>query len=503
MNTSKKVAITVGGLNLVSILFFSIVEFVNSENAIISTVLATLAFTVLCFDIIYAAFSRRLALTRIIVSVTAIILNFAFGILVGTSVFNDSFNIVGLLMLICAYLINAIIAVYSTFSKKDKKLSERTEKILKVTTVAIGTCGIIAIFIVGVIFISASTVANTNAVNLNNVMISLCVTFIAFVIYGLRDLKRKKSVLLVAFVVGVICIVPYDIIEGVSYRDVNQAERSFIQAFGDPEISEGLRSPYNYALEFIGIQTKNYTVERDKLYYEGDGIKENISLRYDVYYPVGERKGVLINLHGSGGDKDTGNYAHRNKYFASVGYTVFDIQYGDWNESGTGDIPIYDTTLEWAVSHLYHLDEFIKYASVNEKTADWSNMFLTGVSMGGTQISRYVLSYDNSIDETSAVLRGIIPIYPGYSSDDEGILNCLSYVTENSAPCLVFMGDKDEVVDPLGARRYKDAYSNAGNSLCASIYISYAGHGCDYFMAGRSNQMITYYMQKFMETFRK
>ena len=122
MNTSKKVAITVGGLNLVSILFFSIVEFVNSENAIISTVLAMLAFTVLCFDIIYAACSRRLALTRIIVSVTAIILNFAFGILVGTSVFNDSFNIVGLLILICAYLINAIIAVYSTFSKKDKKL---------------------------------------------------------------------------------------------------------------------------------------------------------------------------------------------------------------------------------------------------------------------------------------------------------------------------------------------------------------------------------------------
>ncbi len=44
-----------------------------------------------------------------------------------------------------------------------------------------------------------------------------------------------------------------------------------------------------------------------------------------------------------------------------------------------------------AESHLKHIDEFIKYAGENEKSADWSNTFLTGVSMGGTQISRYAL----------------------------------------------------------------------------------------------------------------
>ena len=53
------------------------------------------------------------------------------------------------------------------------------------------------------------------------------------------------------------------------------------------------------------------------------------------------------------------------------------------------------------------------------EAADWNNLFITGVSMGGTSASRYALSYGNSLDTLENVtLRGIIPVYPGYSCED-------------------------------------------------------------------------------------
>lgn len=35
-------------------------------------------------------------------------------------------------------------------------------------------------------------------------------------------------------------------------------------------------------------------------------------------------------------------------------------------------------------------------------------------------------------------------------------------------------------------------------SVPAAVEISYAGHSCDYFMSGRSNQLITYCAERFM-----
>ena len=39
-------------------------------------------------------------------------------------------------------------------------------------------------------------------------------------------------------------------------------------------------------------------------------------------------------------------------------------------------------------------------------------------------------------------------------------------------------------------------------AYCAQVKVSYAGHSCDYFMAGRSNQLIAYYTELCMDTLR-
>lgn len=504
MNKHKKIAIGFASLNLLAVILFILLATLGEAHAIIATVFATTALAILCTDMIYAAFSERFVLLRIILSTIAVIGNYGIGILVGTSQFADSFHVTGILLLILAYVGNGVLAILCAFAKQEP-CEKHTfgNKLFPVLSLGAGACGLIAMFVAGIVLVATPTYASTNSVNVVPIMITLCTAFAALVISGIKPFHKKHLLSLIALGACMLCIVPYAITEGAAYQDAQNAEASFAQAFGDVQTQDGLRAPYNFSLEFTGIHTKNYTLERDKIYYWGNGEKDNLTLRYDAYYPATESKGVLVNLHGSGGDKDIGNYAHRNKYFASIGYTVFDIQYGDWNESGTGEVPRYDTTLEWAESHLYHLDEFIRFASASEKTADWSNLFLTGVSMGGTQVSRYALSYPNTLAETGAVLRGIIPVYPGYSSQDEGVLNCLSAITKDSTPCLVIMGDYDKVVSPQGADAYKTAYDNAGSPYCAQVKISFAGHGCDYFMAGRSNQLLTYYTAKFMQALRQ
>lgn len=498
-NGNKTTAYTFFGLNIFAIIVFSALAGASSANSIASTIFAGLAFFVLLLDMLYAVISNRYFITRILICLGGIALNFVFSVVSGLSIFLNSLNIIGLVILLLTYLANAIFALLAIFiTPKAKKVDENKEKIFGFAFLSLGVLGIMAVFLTGVIFVAFHTQGNTNAVNIVPLLITLSVAFACFAILGLKHLTKKSIFGLLVLVICVASILPHVIIESSVYGDISLTNTAFEQAFGKIENKQGINSPYNFALQFTGIPTTNYTLQKDKIYYQGVEQGNNITLRYDAYYPNSKSKGVLINLHGSGGDKDTGNYAHRNKYFASIGYTVFDIQFGDWNEKNVGKIPMYEDDLQWVTSHLKHLDEFVVFASQNEKSANWQNTFLTGVSMGGTQISRYALSFENSLAKLDVKLKGIIPIYPGYSPKDEGMLNCLSNVKPDSVPCLVVMGDYDCVVRPDGAKEYKEAYTSAKNPNCASVVISYAGHGSDYLMGGRSNQFLTYYMQNFI-----
>lgn len=487
--TGKIISALFSVLNLFAIVALAVLAAIGGGGAA-GTVFGALCLAILCADMIYAAIQKRLALTRIIVSVLAAVLDYAVGISTGLSVFADSKNIFGLVLLIAAYAVNGALGAYAAFGKG----TDREIKFLKPVGAAVGAAGLLATAIAAVVMVATPTYAATNAVNMAAVFITLCAAFLSLVIYG----APPKAVLAAASLLAVAGIVPTAINEGAAFSDAERAVADVESAFGQVAYEEGmLKAPYDFSLEFFGISTENYTLERDKVYFDGEDIYGALTLRYDAYYQNGESKGVLINLHGSGGDKDTGNYAHRNKYFASRGYTVFDIQYGDYNEADTGGERRFSSDTERVEFLLKYIDEFIVYASGAEEAADWNNLFITGVSMGGTSASRYALSYGNSNTLENVTLRGIIPVYPGYSSEDEGVLDCLGNLSNDSTPCLVVMGLYDKVVPPTAAEEYKAAYDAAG-AKCAAVEISFAGHSCDYFMSGRSNQLITYCAERFM-----
>lgn len=488
--TGKIISAVFCMLNLFAIVALAVLAALGGDGAA-GTVFGALCLAVLCADVIYAAIQKRLALTRITVSVLAVVLDYAVGISTGLSVFADSKNIFGLVLLIAAYAVNGALGAYAVFGKGTGREIKR----LKPVCAAVGAAGLLATAIAAVVMVATPTYAATNAVNTAAVFITLCAAFLSLVIYG----APPKAVLAAASLLAVAGIVPTAINEGAAFSDAERAVANVESVFGQVPYEEGmLKAPYDFSLEFFGISTENYTLERDKVYFDGEDIYGALTLKYDAYYPNVESRGVLINLHGSGGDKDTGNYAHRNKYFASRGYTVFDIQYGDYNEADTGDERWFSSDTERVEFLLRYIDEFIVYASGAEEAADWNNLFITGVSMGGTSASRYALSYGNSLDTLENVtLRGIIPVYPGYSSEDEGVLDCLGNLSNDSTPCLVVMGLYDKVVPPTAAGEYKAAYDAAG-AKCAAVEISFAGHSCDYFMSGRSNQLITYCAERFM-----
>lgn len=123
---------------------------------------------------------------------------------------------------------------------------------------------------------------------------------------------------------------------------------------------------YIFEDEYFGIVTQDYAVDKHMLYYTStEGIDKGLELRYVVYYPTfeGADKSVLVNIHGSSCDKDIGNYAYRNKYFASRGYVVYDIQIGYYKER---DIQIQLTPeIRNSGLILVHINEFLKYAVNN------------------------------------------------------------------------------------------------------------------------------------------
>ena len=67
-----------------------------------------------------------------------------------------------------------------------------------------------------------------------------------------------------------------------------------------------------------------------------------------------------------------------------------------------------------------------------------------------------------------------------------------------SPPCWVFMGTHD-ILNYFGtATTIKDAYTNAGNSRCALIWMPFGGHAFNIYYSSYYNQIFLYYTERFM-----
>ncbi|WP_216828619.1 hypothetical protein [Alkalihalobacterium elongatum] len=116
---------------------------------------------------------------------------------------------------------------------------------------------------------------------------------------------------------------------------IYEADQRYMEAFGvDPkdiipanESNFFTKTPFSMPDYFFGVNTRNYRVKENIVYYEGTkGVDKGITLHFDVYMPTTYKKdlpgnhSVLIRIHGGGwtsGDKGSLNNAQLNKHFAS------------------------------------------------------------------------------------------------------------------------------------------------------------------------------------------
>lgn len=492
---SKAISILLILLNIISAVFYAVYSLVNISFSCIN-IFALITYILICVDLLYSSTRKsKRSIALIIFTAFLFTINFASNYIAGLSAYTLEKNYIGIISIILLFLVNALF-IFADLKKSHKNIE--ANKTFAILLSAAGIMFLFSIFIVGLISLFAKTPVNTNTVNLSLLFIVLCCAVFALVLI-LSDGFRSKNTKMLVSAMFIFAAVPFVILQSSVVFDIKQTN----EEFKDINISaeNNMREvPYSLADEFVGIKTDDFEINRDIVYYSSDsGFDNGMTLRCDMYFPenTDDKKSVLVNLHGSGGDKDIGNYAHRNKYFASRGYVVYDLQFGDWNEKGTG---FTDDMYGVSENMLFYIDKFFEYLSKNnEADADLSSVFITGVSMGGGLASKYAYSYDNHLDDYGIQLKGIIPIYPGYHPDNEGIDNYLNYVDKDSVPAMIVMGTGDCIVRPEAVEETKASYDNVNNPNLFALEISYGGHGSDSLMTGRFNQLVMYYAERFMK----
>ncbi|MDZ7835621.1 MAG: alpha/beta hydrolase [Alkalibacterium sp.] len=311
---------------------------------------------------------------------------------------------------------------------------------------------------------------------------------------------------------------------------MDEAEAEYTEAFGDEwetygeDVPAFQDLPVSLPAFFFGIPSEGYELTEDVLYYEGtEGVDDGLELRFDVYTPAAEAADLpgegstLIRIHGGGwdsGDKGAANFAQFNKYFASQGYVVFDVQYGlDNKDQFVGVIPTpEDVSGDFSIDDMVrHLGLFTSYLADNHETygADIASVFVSGGSAGGHLANALALGSANGeyteIIDPRITVNGIIPLYPANDlasfrniSGEEALVDPKLLVDEDSPPALIYQGENDSFVDPQVAENFKEAYLEQGNSEVAIIDMPYGSHASDIYFPGFYSQSFLYYMERFM-----
>lgn len=317
---------------------------------------------------------------------------------------------------------------------------------------------------------------------------------------------------------------------------IHSAETNFARAFGadwsaqiPPEVEKNFRQiPLVISAYFLGIPTTDYSVKKDVLFYQGEsGVDKGLKLYFDAYLPPANaadlpgKRATLIRIHGGAwitGDKGLENMMQMNKYFASQGYTVFDIQYGlttlstfhmdlQTPEYVKGEFDVNDM--------VRHIGIFCKYLAqhASEYGADLNTVFISGGSAGGHLTAATALGIASGkyqeIFGSAMTVKGLIPFYPangisrhgGIDGVDEMVDPAL-LVTKNSPPALIYQGLHDTLVPKEVSSKFYDAYTAAQNPKCAVLWMPLAGHSSDLNFTGYYNQVFLYYMERFLYLYR-
>lgn len=313
---------------------------------------------------------------------------------------------------------------------------------------------------------------------------------------------------------------------------VNEAQEAYQQAFGkDPMTVEGegfMRTAFSLPDYFYGATNGDYRAETDIVYYEGQESSGDAGLKlaFDAYMPPEDsndlpgKGSVLIRIHGGGwtiGDKGSENFAQMNKYFASRGYVVFDVQYGLSNTKKF----VESAKVPDNVVGSFGIDDMVKHIGLftvylEEHAAEYGanpeSVFLSGGSAGG-QLAAAAGLAQTTTDHADLIapgitIKGIIPFYPANGLAGEVGVNAgelgdpATMVNADSPPALIYQGEKDSIVSLETAQAFASAYRDAGKDQVALIEMPFGTHGSDMYFASYYNEPFVYMMERFMDQHR-
>lgn len=355
--------------------------------------------------------------------------------------------------------------------------------------------------------------------------------------------KRRATLVISGFCVFIFigAIIPYPAIPFA----IADAESQMLSAYGtsytDLETSLMRPVPYSVFDNLFGmrIDTTKFSVQYDIPYLDNG----QDTFRFDWYCPAGEGPfPVIIAIHGGAwvlGGKGSMNIPLFNQYFASMGYAVFDIQYGLLDVSTLPEesqaafgvftslaflVPSYNGSynIEDQIENVGHFTKVLELNSSRYK-ADMDNVFVVGRSAGGNLASLVTLGYRNPLFagnfSTNMTVRGGIWIYPvtNITRDDGGYFDpfvegglpieeqykklfAASLITNGTVlpPMMIVHGSKDGLADYANQAVAFHRLANDLGYRCLLITIPWAGHGFDYNFHGFGGQISTYYIERFI-----
>jgi len=454
-------------------------------------------------------------------------------------VHQSSRSMISCIAMLLLYAFGGFLAAHNIFRKKtDVELLlaqiaakyEPEPKIRKVMRISLIL--VLTLFMLIGLFIAYSILFSNNLWE-TQIFISAFALFYVFLFLSAGLLvtkllnKSKRTYVRIAYllltaVISISCLAPIISLPVL----IKEADISYRHAFGNEyKTLPDYKNPYFRKITFsipeyfFGTVTRDYTVRQDILFYSGKkGIDKDLKLYFDVYsssqdgdmLPGGNS--VLIRIHGGGwksGDKGLMNNAQMNKYFASQGYVVFDIQYGlNGSDTAPSDNISEQRYRNFTLDDIVrHINIFLKYLADNheEFNANIDSVFISGVSAGGNLALSSGLTYTNN----KLKINGIIPFYPANAlaesmgvAGSEVLSDPALNVDELSPPCLIFQGTHDGLVNSAITEQLLEEYQNSGNTECAIIYMLYGGHSSDIYFSGYYNQIFLYYMERFMFQYR-
>ncbi|TFH09565.1 MAG: alpha/beta hydrolase [Candidatus Thorarchaeota archaeon] len=355
--------------------------------------------------------------------------------------------------------------------------------------------------------------------------------------------KHKAMVVVSVFCIFMFtsAIVPYTAVPGGISDAENQMNEIYGAGYTNLDTSVMRPVPYSVYDNIYGvpIDESKFSVQ-ENIEYLDNGVDRFF---FDFYRPSGDGPfPVIIALHGGAwviGDKGRMNVILFNRYFASQGYAVFDLNYGLFDVSTlSGDAaatfgtfsalgglnPNYNGsyTLQQQIENI---GEFTKMLELNDTkySADLSNVFVVGRSAGAHMASLVTLGYQNPLFagnfSTNMTVKGGIWIYPptNFSRSESSFFDPMmegnlpieeqykklsaAFLITNSTvtpPIIIVHGSKDGLADytTQGLAFYR--YATGLGKKCIMITIPWAGHAFDFIFQSYGGQISTYYIERFV-----